>query len=356
VSSPAEIGTPPEDPGEGRHGTSPRERRRWPGHLRYFASKLGGAVISLAFLFVLSFLLFRILPGDPVLTMTHGAPITAEQIAALRRDLGLDRPLFVQFVDYAAGVLRGDLGDSYTYRRPVSELIGERLWPTILLVGTATLLAAALGLWQGARAGWRHGSRFDRISTGAALGLWSVPTFWLGLILLMVLAGGVGPFPSLFPTRGMESFDAPSAALPYALHVAHHLVLPCVTLVAVVYAQYLLVMRSSLLDEAGSDYLVTARAKGLRDDLVRRRHAVPNALLPTMTLVFLHLGTVVGGAVTVETVYSWPGLGLLLYEGLRVPDLPLVQGVFVFLSASVIIMNVLAEGLYRVLDPRVAAT
>jgi peptide/nickel transport system permease protein len=115
-------------------------------------------------------------------------------------------------------------------------------------------------------------------------------------------------------------------------------------------------MRSSLLDEAGSDYLVTARAKGLRDDLVRRRHAVPNALLPTMTLVFLHLGTVVGGAVTVETVYSWPGLGLLLYEGLRVPDLPLIQGVFVFLSASVIVMNVLAEALYRFLDPRVGAT
>jgi peptide/nickel transport system permease protein len=326
------------------------------GMVRYLAGKVGGAVVSLVFVFVLSFLLFRILPGDPVLTMTHGAPVTADQIAALRHGLGLDKPLLWQFFDYTAGVLRGDFGDSYTYRRPVGDLIGERLWPTILLVGTATFVSAGLGLWQGARAGWRHGGRFDRISTGTALTFWSVPTFWLGLVLLMVLAGGIGPFPPLFPTRGMESFDAPGAALPYTLHVAHHLVLPCLTLVAVVYAQYLLVMRSSLLDEAGSDYLVTARAKGLRDDLVRRRHAVPNALLPTMTLVFLHLGTVVGGAVTVETVYSWPGLGLLLYEGLRVPDLPLIQGVFVFLSASVIVMNVLAEALYRFLDPRVGAT
>jgi peptide/nickel transport system permease protein len=322
---------------------------------RYLAGKFAGAAISLAFVFVLSFLLFRVIPGDPVLTMTHGAPVTSEQLAELRHNLGLDKPLLGQFVDYTTGVLRGDFGESYTYRRPVTTLIGERLWPTILLVGTATIVAAALGLWQGARAGWRHGSRFDRISTGTALGLWSVPTFWLGLILLMVLAGGVGPLPSLFPTRGMESFDPPSGPA-YGLHVAHHLVLPCLTLVAVVYAQYLLVMRSSLLDEVGSDYLVTARAKGLRDDLVRRRHAVPNAMLPTMTLVFLHLGTVVGGAVTVETVYSWPGLGLLLYEGLRVPDLPLVQGVFVFLSASVILMNVLAEGLYRFLDPRVGVT
>lgn len=333
-------------------GAAPVPGRRGPAMGRYLAGKLAGAAVSLMFVFVLSFLLFRVIPGDPVLTMTHGAPVTADQIAQLRRGLGLDRPLVWQFVDYTAGVLRGDLGESYTYRRPVGDLIEERLWPTILLVGTATLVAAALGLWQGARAGWRHGGRFDRISTGTALTLWSVPTFWLGLILLMALAGGA----DLFPTRGMESFDAPADPVAYALHVGHHLVLPCLTLIAVVYAQYLLVMRSSLLDERGGDYLVTARAKGLRDALVRRRHAVPNALLPTITLVFLHLGTVVGGAVTVETVYSWPGLGLLLYEGLRVPDLPLVQGVFVFLSAGVIVMNVLAETLYRFLDPRVAAT
>jgi peptide/nickel transport system permease protein len=132
-----------------------------------------------------------------------------------------------------------------------------------------------------------------------------------------------------------------------------HLVLPCLTLVAVLYAQYLLIMRSSLLDEMGEDYLTTARAKGLRDTEVLRRHAVPNALLPTVTLVFLQLGTVVSGAVLVEAVFSWPGLGSLFYQALTVPDLPLLQGLFLFFSASVIVMNLLAELLYPLLDPRV---
>jgi peptide/nickel transport system permease protein len=143
--------------------------------------------------------------------------------------------------------------------------------------------------------------------------------------------------------------------LPRVFDVAQHLVLPSLTLVAVIYAQYLMVLRASLLEEMGADYLVTARAKGLREAQVLRRHAVPNALLPTVTLVFLQLGMVVGGAVTVETVFSWPGLGLLTYEALRVPDLPLLQGTFLVLAGSVIAMNLVADLLCRLLDPRVRA-
>jgi peptide/nickel transport system permease protein len=142
-------------------------------------------------------------------------------------------------------------------------------------------------------------------------------------------------------------------ALPVLLDALHHLVLPCLTLVAVLYAQYLLIMRASLLDEMGSDYLVTARAKGLRDDLVRRRHAVPNALLPTVTVVLLGLGEVVSGSILVETVSSWPGLGSLFYEALTVPDMPLLEGLFMFFSSAVIVMNLAADLLYPLLDPRV---
>ncbi|GAA3445033.1 ABC transporter permease [Planomonospora venezuelensis] len=268
--------------------------------------------------------------------------------------MGLDRPLPEQFLDFVLRALRGDLGTSYEYRRPVAELIGERLGPTLLLVGTGLVVAVTLGLWQGTRAAWNHGGRLDRFSTGISLTLWSVPTFWLGLLLLMVFAAGVGPVPGIFPTRGMEDVDAPDGPL-YLLHVAHHLVLPCVTLVAVVYAQYLVVMRSSLLDEIGQDYVTTARAKGLRDAEVRRRHAVPNALLPTVTLVFLHIGLVVQGAVTTETVYSWPGLGLLFYEAIKGPDFAVMQGTFMVLCVAVIVMNTLADVLYHVLDPRVGS-
>jgi peptide/nickel transport system permease protein len=330
-----------------------REPRGSAGTLRFVAVKLGGAVISLVLVIVLGFLLFRVLPGDPVVTMTRNRPVGSAQLANLRHQLGLDRPLIVQFGQYLWNLLHGDFGTSFVYSQPVGQLIGQALWPTVLLVGTATLLAAVLGLWLGARGAWRRDSAFDRTTTGVALTLWSVPQFWLGMILLMVLGVGVGPIPGMFPVQGMTSVDTPPGFLPQALDVAHHLVLPCVTLIASVYAQYQLVMRSSLLEEIGADYLLTARAKGLRDDLVRRRHAVPNALLPTVTLIFLNLGFVVSGAVTVETVYSWPGLGLLLYKALEVPDLPLLQGAFITLAGAVVVMNMIAELLYRVLDPRV---
>ncbi|KEI44879.1 ABC transporter permease [Saccharopolyspora rectivirgula] len=320
---------------------------------RYVATKVAGGIVSLFMVAVLGFFLFRVIPGDPVRTMTRGAPVSPEQIAQLRARLGLDQPLWKQFLDFLGDLLRGDLGTSYTYSRPVAELIWERIGPTVLLVGTATALAVVLGLWMGSRAAWRHGSGFDKASTSVALTLWSVPTFWLGLIVLMVFGVGVGPIPGLFPVGGISSPDPPPTVLGQVLDVAHHMVLPVLTMVAVIYAQYLMVMRSSLLEEMGEDYLTTARAKGLREDLVRRRHAVPNALLPTVTLIFLHLGLVVAGAITVETVFSWPGLGLLTYEALRVPDLPLLQGTFIVLAGSVIVMNVLADMLYQVLDPRV---
>jgi peptide/nickel transport system permease protein len=327
--------------------------RRGGGTMEFVAARLGGAVASLMLVVVLGFLLFRVIPGDPVRTMTRGRPVSAEQLAELRTRLGLDRPLSEQFLAYLDRLAHGDLGMSYQYSRPVAALVAERLGPTLLLVGTATVIATVVGLWLGARAAWRQGGGFDRVTTGIAVTLWSVPTFWLGLIVLMVFAVGVGPVPGLFPTGGMTSPDTPPGALAHALDVAHHLVLPCLTLVAVVYAQYLLVMRSSLVEEMHADYLTTARAKGLREDLVRRRHAVPNALLPTVTLVFLHLGLVVSGAITVETVFSWPGLGLLTYEALQVPDLPLLQGTFLVLAGAVVAMNLVAELLYRVLDPRV---
>ena len=307
---------------------------------------LGAAVSLLAVIFT-SFFLFRIIPGDPVRVMTHGRPVSVEQKEALAREFGLDKPLFEQFVTYLGGVLRLDFGDSFQYNRAVTEMVGERIGPTVLLVGTSLIISALLGLWLGVNGAWRHGSVSDRVNTGVALTLWSVPSFWLGLILIVVFASGLGWFPtSGMKTPGVSGWET----IP---DVAHHMVLPLVTLVAVVYAQYLMVMRSSLLDEMGADYLVTARAKGLRDAAVRRKHAVPNALLPTVTLIFINVGFVVFGAVLVETVFSWPGLGKLFYEGLSVPDLPLVQGLFILFSAAVIIMNLLADLLYPVLDPRV---
>ncbi|MFI9588125.1 ABC transporter permease [Streptomyces sp. NPDC052236] len=331
------------------------EARAGSGHTRayllYVAGKLGGAAISLLAVLVTSFFLFRIIPGDPVKAMTHGTPTSAEQLATLRRQFGLDQPMWQQFTDYCAKALTGDLGTSYQFRAPVGELIAQKVPATLLLTGAAVVIYSAIGLWLGTRSAWRHGSLGDKVSTGVALTLWSVPSFWLGLLLIITFSVGIGPIPGLFPTGGMESGDETGFA--YITDVAHHMVLPVVTLVAVGYAQTLLVMRSSLLDEMGSDYLTTARAKGLRDDTVRRRHAVPNALLPTVTMVFINLGHVAAGSILVETVFSWPGLGGLFYAALSVPDLPLVQGLFVVFAGAMIVMNLLADLLYPLLDPRV---
>jgi peptide/nickel transport system permease protein len=321
------------------------------GYARYMAGKVGGAAVSLLAVLVTSFFLFRLIPGDPVKYMTGGRQVSAEQLASYRREFGLDLPLWQQFADYCGKALTGDLGTSYQFRAPVLDKITEALPNTLLLTGTAFVLYTALGIFLGTRSAWRHGGLGDRINTGLALTLYSIPSFWLGLLLIIVLAVGVGPIPGLFPTGGMESGSEEGFA--YVVDVAHHLVLPVVTLVAVEYGQTLLVTRSALLDEMGGDYLTTARAKGLRDDLVRRRHAVPNALLPTVTLIFINLGRTVAGVILVETVFSWPGLGGLFYQALSVPDLPLVQGLFFVFAAAVIVMNTLADLIYPLLDPRV---
>ncbi|MFD5025961.1 ABC transporter permease [Streptomyces sp. NPDC058373] len=344
-------GAAPDGPAEaGPSGRGPRSRST-AAYLRYVAGKLAGAAVSLFAVLVTSFFLFRMIPGDPVKHMTQGRPVSTEQLAAMRREFGLDLPLWQQFTDYCANALTGDFGMSYQFRAPVIDKITEALPATLLLTGTAFVIYTVLGIWLGARSAWRSGKLGDRFSTAFALTLYSVPSFWLGLLLIITLSVGIGPVPGMFPTGGMESGG--ESGFGYVLDVAHHMVLPVVTLVAVEYARTLLVMRSSLLDEMGSDYLTTARAKGLRDDAVRRRHAVPNALLPTVTLLFVNLGNTVAGAILVETVFSWPGLGGLFYQALSVPDLPLVQGLFFLFAAAVILMNTLADVIYPLLDPRV---
>lgn len=318
---------------------------------RYLALKAGGALTSLALVVVLGFFMFRIMPGDPAINMTRGRQVGAGEVERLRTEMGLDQPLLVQFFHFVGDLFTGDLGTSYVYRRPVSELIMDYLGPTLLLTGIAAIISIVLGLWLGQKAAWRRGSWFDKIHSGLALIFWSVPTFWLGLLLLLVFGGML----HWFPTGGMSTPGAHDGGLDHAVDVAKHLVLPVATMVAVIYAQYLMVMRASVIEEMSADYLTTARAKGLREDLVRTRHAVPNALLPTVTLIFLTIGLLISGAVAVEVVFSWPGLGYLTFKGLSAPDLPLLQGTFVVLSAAVILMNFVADLVYRVLDPRLKA-
>ena len=318
----------------------------------YLTIKVLAALISLAATVVIAFILFSIIPANPVRTLTQGRPVSAQQLAFLRHQLGIGEPIYQRFGHFVNNLIHLRLGYSYQFRQSVSSLIGERIGPTLLLMGSSTLIAMVLGLWLGVRSGWRHGSRFDRIASGTSLALWSVPTFWLGIILLVVFSVA---FHGLFPAGGMHSPTGVGGGLSEVLDVAWHLVLPCATLVLVIFAQYLTIMRSSIIDELGNPYLLTARAKGLRDDEVRTRHAVPNALLPSVTVIFLQLGAMVSGAITVEVVFYWPGLGYLSYQALQLPDIQLLEGTFIFFSAAVILMNLVADVVYRFLDPRVRA-
>jgi peptide/nickel transport system permease protein len=321
--------------------------------LRYLLQKVGAALVSFFVLLVIGFVIFSVMPQDPVSALTRGHPTSDAQLEYLRHSLGLDQPWWQRFLTFVGHTLTGNLGYSWEYQQPVASLLASRLWPTILLMGSSTIISIVIGLWLGIRSGWRHGSLLDRLTTGTSLALWSVPTFWLGLILLVLLAsGGFGSIPALFPAGGMSTPGGPGG-FAHVLDVAWHLVLPCTTLVLVAYAQYVTIVRSSIIDELGSPYLLTARAKGLRDDDVRRRHAVPNAMLPSITIIFLQLGSLIGGAITVETVFSWPGIGYLTYTALRIPDLPLLSGSFILLSATVIVFNLLADICYRFADPRV---
>jgi peptide/nickel transport system permease protein len=329
----------------------PVARRR--SYLRYVGAKVLGAFGSLCFVLVLNFFLFRVLPGDPARTLGRGRFRTEEQLEAFRHTYGLDQSLPHQFLTYIGNTFTGHLGVSLRYRVPVSELISERLGTTLLLVGSSTLLAMVIGVYIGIIGAWNRGGHFDRISTGSTLTLYSMPEWWLGLLLIAGLAVGIGPLPGLFPTGGLHSLDVDPSSLAGWIDTAWHLTLPVLTLTLAFLAEYSLVMRSSLLDELGEDYLTTARAKGLRDVEVRRRHAVRNALLPTTTLIAISLGYVVSGAITVETVFSIPGLGLLSQEALNIPDYWVLQGTFLVAAAGVIIANLIANLLYGILDPRV---
>ncbi len=330
--------------------TEQRPRRVTGSTARVVASKVLRAFVTLAFVVVFNFFLFRLLPGDPIGLYTRGRNMDAEQIAALRAEL--NRPIWEQFLTYVRNPFDPGI-DSTRFSQPVWELIGERIWPTLLLLGTAIVLASIIGIWIGIRAGWKPGSRFDKISTGTTLTLYSMPEFWLGMMLLIVLGVGAFGLPGFFPVGGISSPGVDTSTPAGWLNVLWHMFLPCLTITLIYLADYSLVMRASLIDERKQEYLMLARAKGMRDVLVRKRHAVPNALLPTITLIFLSLGFVVTGAITVETVFSWPGLGLLTYEALRGPDIPLLQAIFLLFSIAVIGANLIAELLYVVIDPRV---
>ncbi|MGZ8570789.1 MAG: ABC transporter permease [Actinomycetota bacterium] len=313
----------------------------------YLGKKLLHAFFTLLFVLAFNFFLFRVMPSDPVSINARSQRLTQADIDEQLENFGLLEPLPTQFVRFLGNTLQGDFGLSFRSGRPVTEAIGERIWPTVLLVGLSTILSTIFGVMIGIKGAWTRGSVFDNTSLFGSLIFYSMPEGWLGMILILVFVGTLGWFPAGGYTSGTET------GLAHIVDVARHLFLPCLTLTLGYIGEYAIVMRSSLLEVKNEEFVATARAKGVKDKDVRRRHAVPNALLPTLTLVFYSFGFVLGGAIIIEYVFSWPGLGALTYDAINELDFPLLQAIFLLTSAAVIVFNLAADILYGYLDPRV---
>lgn len=319
---------------------------------RWLAGKTAAAILTLIFVLIFNFFLFRVM-GDPTTQLARLPGASPEEIAKLREDYGVDKPLVGQFVDYAGDTATLDLGISQRSREPVWDEIKSALPWTLLLVGTGTVLATLIGSWLGVVAATRRGQKTDDGLLGFSLFTYASPEYWIGIILILLFAVAFPILPAgQQVTPGVEF----SSWFAEALDVAEHMILPVTAMTLMLLGQYFLIMRSSMVDVLTEDFITVKRATGLPRERVIRRHAVPNALLPLVTLSAIQFGAVVGGAITIETIFSWPGLGELSFNAINDKDFPVLQGTFLVFSLGVIIANLLADVLYFFLDPRVKST
>lgn len=315
---------------------------------RYVVRRVLQLVPTALAILLVGFLLIHLAPGDPVLALA-GENGDAEYYAFVREKFGLDQPLPVQLWTYAGNVVTGDLGTSYVQGRPVSSVIAERLPATLLLTGTAVALSTTVGTAIGVFAATRRRRWPDVTVTFGTLAMYAAPVFLVGQLAILLLALKLG----WFPVQGMRDARSATQGWAYARDVAHHLALPALTLASQEIAAVARLSRVGLLDELGRDHIRTARAKGVGEAAVIVRHALRRALLPVVTVLGGRVGHLVAGAVVVEVVFGWPGLGRLLVTAMQSRDAPIVLGVFLLVAVTVVVANLLTDLVYAWLDPRV---
>ena len=318
--------------------------------LRSITARIAQALGLILAVVCLNFLLIHITPGDPATVIVGesgaGNPELLEQI---RAQYGLDRPVIVQLGSYIGQVATGDLGDSYFFNQSVTSLILQRLWPTVLLVGTALAFAVTAGTMVGVATARRPESPLSHGATVLALVGFSMPVFWTGIMLVILFASAW----KLLPVQGWHDVSYPDGLLWNMLDVGEHLVLPALTLGLIYLAQYSRLSRASMLEVLESDYVRTARAKGLGERRVVYKHALRNAIIPVVTVIGLQFGALLSGALLVETVFNWPGLGRLAFDSILRRDTSVLLGVLLVSSVMVIVANLLTDLLYTVIDPRI---
>jgi ABC-type dipeptide/oligopeptide/nickel transport system permease component len=313
----------------------------------YVIKRTGFAAITVFVAITINFALFRLAPGSAVTNLARVPHATPELHQELKREFGLDKSRGAQYIIYLKQLTHGNLGISFENQQPVSHNIWTALQNTIPMVLLGTLFSIVLGTLTGVIAAWRRGTAVEGATVMTALGFYSMPTHWLGLMLVILFTG-------VLPTGGMTNeFLINPSFWTHLMDLAKHIALPSLTLGLVLYGEYTLIVRSAMLETLGEDYILTARAKGLQPWAILRRHALRNAMLPIATLVALSLGYIVAGAILVETVFSWPGIGRAVYDAVLQRDYPMLQGGFLLLTVSVVVFNLVADLLYFKLDPRI---
>ncbi len=317
----------------------------------YAARRAIQTVVAFFVLITVGFFLFRVMPGDPTAVLLLNPNIPPETRQLLREQLGLDKPLYIQYFYFIKNVFFGELGVSFHFGRPVSEIVfGRYFLNTLILVGSSVVIAMLIGLGMAMVAANRRGSRTDVGLLLFALTTYSMPAFWLGMLLLL----GFAVYLRLFPLGGtISATRVHTSFLDYVVDYLWHMTLPLTVLVLIQIGYNFLIVRNALIDISTEDFVMVARAKGLPEKLVMRRHVLRNAMLPLVTIVALQLAGIFTGAVLTETVFSWEGLGRLIYEAVMTRDYPLLQGIFIVIVTAFLVANYIADILYAVLDPRV---
>lgn len=318
--------------------------------LRYIASRLIKTVLTTIAVVILSFFLIRLAPGDAATVMAGQSGYADETfLKVLRAEYGLDQPLPVQFWKYVDAVAHGNLGTSYERRQPVLTIIMERLPNTLLLDAFALLIAMTGGVWLGGLAARRPGSAGDSAVTVLSMLFYAVPQFWLGMMMVLVFSVWL----AVLPPFGIETMGADFTGLARLGDVAAHMILPGMTLALYYMASYARLTRAAMIDVAEQDFVKTARAKGISQRQVARRHILRNALIPLVTYAGLQASLLVGGSVLIENVFSWPGVGTLAYEAVQARDNPLLLGIFITTAILVSLFNLVTDITYSIVDPRV---
>jgi peptide/nickel transport system permease protein len=318
--------------------------------IRFVCRRLLQAIPTILVIAVLNFCVIQLAPGDAadVLAGESGGA-TPEYMAQLRHRFGLDKPKYIQLLDYMKNVLSLNLGYSFRNSMPVRDLILQRLGPTLLLMGTTIVLSVGFGILLGLLAATRMNSWRDNLISILSLLSYATPLFWVGLMLIALFSLRLG----WFPTSGMETIAAFYQGWDRVVDIAHHLVLPAITLSLFYMAFYTRLMRATMLEQSGMDYVTTARAKGLTERRITFRHILRNAVLPVVTMAGVNIGALLGGSVVVETVFGWPGMGLLAFQSLFARDVNLLLGIFFISACLVILINLLVDLIYFALDPRI---